>query len=173
MVVSKTSDPIQIKIKIPNPSQGPPGSSKSPNKDLKDKDVLCTFTIKIERPNSKHVCIKDCWPYCYQDQHAKPQSRSSSILQSPKWGFNGQGCSLYLQIQDRSQNLDRGCIKDMWPYPSQYQNAIPNSGFPASSKAPNDDLKDMDVFCTIKIKIEGQNLEHGCIKDKWRCPYHD
>ena len=98
-------DNIQIKIKIPNPSQGPPGSSKSPNKDLKDKDVLCTFTIKIERPNSKHVCIKDCWPYCYQDQHAKPQSRSSSILQSPKWELKGHGCFLHLQNQSRETKV--------------------------------------------------------------------
>ena len=28
---------------------------------------------------------------------------------------------------------------------------------PASFKAPNEDLKDMDVLCTFKIKIETQN----------------
>ena len=28
-----------------------------------------------------------------------------------------------------------------------------------SSKAPYQDLKDMDVLCTFKIKIESQNLE--------------
>ena len=48
MGVSKTSDHIQIKIKIPNPSQEPPASSKALNEDLKDMDVLCTFKIKIE-----------------------------------------------------------------------------------------------------------------------------
>ena len=48
MGVSKTSDHIQIKIKMPNPSQEPPASSKAPNDDLKDMDVLCTFKIKIE-----------------------------------------------------------------------------------------------------------------------------
>ena len=46
--VSKTSDHIQIRIKIPNPSQEPPASSKAPNQDLKDMDVLCIFIIKIE-----------------------------------------------------------------------------------------------------------------------------
>ena len=45
---------------------------------------------------------------------------------------------------------------------------IPNPGQepPASSKAPNEDLKDMDVLCMLKIKIELQNLDHGCIKDQ-------
>ena len=37
---------------------------------------------------------------------------------------------------------------------------------PASSKAPNEDLRDIDVFCTLKIKIESQNLDHGCTKDQ-------
>ena len=49
MGILKTCDHIQIKIKIRNPSQVTPASSKAPNKDLKDMDVLCTFKIKIER----------------------------------------------------------------------------------------------------------------------------
>ena len=44
---SKVADHIK-KIKMPNPSQEPPASSKAPNEDLKDIDVLCTFKIKIE-----------------------------------------------------------------------------------------------------------------------------
>ena len=35
---------------------------------------------------------------------------------------------------------------------------------PASSKAQYLDLKDMDIPCTLKIKIDSQNWEHGCIK---------
>ena len=45
---SQTRDYIQIKIMMPNPSQDPPASSKAPNEDLKDMDVLCNFKIKIE-----------------------------------------------------------------------------------------------------------------------------
>ena len=56
---SKTSDHIQIKIKMPNPMQEPPASPKAFNQDLKDIDVLCTFKTKIESKNSKHGCIKD------------------------------------------------------------------------------------------------------------------
>ena len=59
MLVSKTSDHIQIKIKTPNPSQEPRASSKAPNQVLKNMDVLCTFKIKIESQNSDHGYIKD------------------------------------------------------------------------------------------------------------------
>ena len=51
MYVSKTSYYMQFKIKMPNPSQEHAASSKAPNQDLKDMDVLCTFKIKIEGQN--------------------------------------------------------------------------------------------------------------------------
>ena len=57
--VQKASERIQINIKMRNPSQEPPASSKAPNKDIKDMDVLCTFKIKIKSQNVDHGCIKD------------------------------------------------------------------------------------------------------------------
>ena len=72
MGISKTSDHIQIKIKVSNPSQEPPVSSKATYEDLKEMDFLCTFKIKIERQNSDHGYIKDKRPYTNQDQDAKP-----------------------------------------------------------------------------------------------------
>ena len=57
MAISKTSDYIQIKIEMLNPSQEPPASSKAQNQEL--KDVLCAFKIKIESQNSEQGCIKD------------------------------------------------------------------------------------------------------------------
>ena len=69
---SKTSDYIQIKIKMRNPSQEPPAPTKAPYQDLKDMDVLCTFKIKIESQNLEYRCIKDHQPYPNQDQDAKP-----------------------------------------------------------------------------------------------------
>ena len=55
MAASKTSDHIQIKINMPNPSEELPVSSKAPNEDLKEMDVLCTFKVKIESKNLEHV----------------------------------------------------------------------------------------------------------------------
>ena len=49
MGISKTSDHIKIKIKMQNPSQEPPASSKAPYEDFKNMYVLCTFKVKIER----------------------------------------------------------------------------------------------------------------------------
>merc|ERR1711954_99838 len=267
----KDRDHIQIKIKMPNPSQKPPASSKAPNEDLTDMDVLCTFKIKLERQNSEYGGTKDQWPYPNQYWDAKPQSGTSSILQSPKSGLEGHGCSLHLQSQYREPKF--GIWVYQRPYPNQYQDANPQSGTssvlqrprsglqghgcslhlqsqdreskfgisvyqrpvtisksisgcqtpvrnlqyppkpqirtqrtwmffapsksryrakirnmgvpktsdhikikikmpnpsqepPASSKAPNEDLKDMDVLCTFKIKIKSQNSDHGCIKDQ-------
>ena len=80
MGVSKTTDNIQIKIKMQNPSQEPPASSKAPNKDLKDMNVLCTFKIKIDSQNLDHGYIQDQQPYPNQDQDAKPLSKTSSFL---------------------------------------------------------------------------------------------
>ena len=101
MGIWKTSDHIQIKIKIPNPSQEPPASAKASNQGLKDIDIIDTFKIKIKSKILDQGCIKDMWPHPNQDQDTKPQSGTSSILQSPKWGLKGHGCSLHLQNQDR------------------------------------------------------------------------
>ena len=73
MGIAMTSDHIQIKIKMSNPSQEPPAPYKAQNQDLKDIDVLCTFNIQVERKNSEQGCIKDQWPYPNQDPDMKPQ----------------------------------------------------------------------------------------------------
>ena len=59
MGVWKTSDHIQIKIKISNPRKEPAVSSKAPNQDFKDMDVLCIFKIKVESQNLEQGTIKD------------------------------------------------------------------------------------------------------------------
>ena len=44
---------------------------------------------------------------------------------------------------------------------------------PASFKAQNQDLKDMDALCTFRFKIESKTSEHGCTKDQWPYPNQD
>ena len=94
---SKTHDYIKIKIKTPNPKKETPASSKAPNQDLKGIAVLCTIKIKIESKNLEHRYIKDQWPYSNQDQDPKSQSRTSSILHSPKSVLKEHEFSLHLQ----------------------------------------------------------------------------
>ena len=59
MGLSLTNDHIEFMIKMPNHSQEPPASSKSPNQDLNGKDILCTFKVEILRKNVEYGCIKD------------------------------------------------------------------------------------------------------------------
>ena len=92
---------IHIKVKMTKLNQEPPAFSKVPNLDLKDMDALCTFKIKIESQKLEYGCTKDQWPYINQYQDAKPNSGTSSILQNPKLGIEGNGCSLQLQYQER------------------------------------------------------------------------
>merc|ERR1712081_15326 len=167
MCVPKTSDHIQINIRMPNPSQEPPASSKAPNEDLKDMDLLCTFKIKIESQNLAYGCTKYQRPYPNQYQDAKPQSGTSSNLQSPKSGLKCHGCYLHLQNQDREPKFGI-CVYQRPVDHIQINIRMPNHSQepPASSKAPNEDLKDMDVLCTFKIKIESKNSEYGCTKDQ-------
>ena len=82
MDVWNTIDHIKIKIKMPTPSQEPPASSKAPNEDLKDMDVLCTFKIKIESQNMDHGCIIDQWLNVTQDQVAKPSQEPPASLKA-------------------------------------------------------------------------------------------
>ena len=152
MCVPKTSDNIQINIRMPNPSQEPPASSKAPNQDLKDMDVLCTFKIKIESQNFEYGCTKDQWPYPNQYQDANPQSRTSSILKSQKSGLKGHGWFLQLQNQDANQNSEHGHIKDQWPCANYDHVSKSQSRTSTILQAPNQGSKIIHVLCTLKIK---------------------
>ena len=49
----------------------------------------------------------------------------------------------------------------------------PSKEPPVFSKALNENLKDMGVLCTFKIKIEIQNLEQGGNQDQLPYPNQD
>ena len=137
---------------MPNPSQEPPAFSKATNQDLKYMHVLCIFKIMIGSQILDHGCTKDQWPNPNQDSDAKPQSETSSFLQSPKSGLKGPGCSLHLQNQDRAEIWILGVPKTSDHIQIKIQ--IPNSSQepPVSSKAPNQDLKDMEFFAPSKSR---------------------
>ena len=90
MGVSKTSDHVQIKIKMPNPSQEPFSILQSPQKDLKDMAVLCTFNIKAKIWNmtvSKtidHIQIKINIPNTSQEHPASFTSPNQDFVLAPK-----------------------------------------------------------------------------------------
>ena len=57
MCEQKTSDHIKINIRMQNPSQEPPVSSKAPNHELKDMDVLSTLKIYRESQNLDQIFL--------------------------------------------------------------------------------------------------------------------
>ena len=59
MGVPKTSDHMQIRIRMSNPSQEPPAFCKAPSQDLEDMDVLCAIKIKIESQKLDHGSIEE------------------------------------------------------------------------------------------------------------------
>ena len=114
---------------MPNPSQEHPLSSKAPDEDLKDLNVLCTFKIKTESQNSKtsdyiNIKIKT------QNPGQEPPASSKAPNQDLMDIFS-------LQIQKSVH----GCTKVQWQYKIQDQDANLSQEPPASSKAPNQDLK--------------------------------
>ena len=62
------------------------------------------------------------------------------------------------EIKIESQNSEHCCIKDQSAYLNQIKMPNPIQDSPAPTKAPNQDLNDMDVPFTFKIKLESQNL---------------
>ena len=105
--------------------------------------------------------------------HIKIKINMLNLSQEPPASSKGSNKNLKdidalcaFKIKIESPNFDHRCIKNQRPYPNQDQDAKPQSGTSRSSKAPYDDLKDMDVLCTFKIKIKSQNLEHRSIKDQ-------
>ena len=83
MGVSKTSDPIQIKIKMPNPNQEPPYSSKAQNEDLMDMDDLCISKIKIEIKNLDHRSTKDQCPIQIKIKMPNPSQEPPGSSEAP------------------------------------------------------------------------------------------
>ena len=71
-------------------------------------------------------------------------------------------CTFKIKIE--SQNSKHWCIKISDHIQIQIKMPTPSQEPPASSKAPYDDLKDMNVVCTFKIKTESQNWDHRLSK---------
>ena len=152
MGVSKTSNNIQIKIMMPKPSPEPPASLTTQNEDLKDMDVLCTFKIKIQSQNLECGCINDQWQYSNQDQDAKPQSGTSSILESPKWGLKGYGFSLHLQNQSREPKFRS------WVYqrPVTISKSISRCQTPVRNLqcAPKPQMRTQRTWCFLHLQYQ-------------------
>ena len=152
MGVSKTCDHIQIKIKMPNPSQEPPTPSKAPNEGWKDMDVLCTFKIMVESQN-----------LVYQRPVNISKSKSSQVSRVSSKAPNGDSMdmdALYtFNFKIGSQSLDHMCIKDQWTYPNQDQDAQTKSGASSVLHGPKWGLK--GYGCSLHLQNQDREHEFG------------
>ena len=97
------NDPLWIIIKIPNPSQEPPVSSKAPKQDLKDMDFFATSTSRwiVKIPNNSVSKLSDHIKIKIPNPSQKPPSDIPGL-------YN-------FKIKIESWNLKHGCIKVHWP----------------------------------------------------------
>ena len=75
-------------------------------------------------------------------------------IQNPKSGRKGHGCSLHLQNQYRAKIWIMGVSKTSDHIQIKIKMPKPSQEYLVSCKASNEDLKDIDVLCTFKIKTE-------------------
>ena len=108
-IKSQNSDHGYIKDQWPYPNQDqdakPQSETSSPQESPKSwfKGHGCSLHLQIQARELKFRkwTYQRQWPCLNQYQDAKPQSGTSSVLQSPHWGLKGHGGSLHLQNQDR------------------------------------------------------------------------
>ena len=101
MDVSKTGDHIQMRIKMLNPCQYPPASSKSSNQDLKDMDFLGTFKIKMDSLHSEHGCMKtsDHIQIKIKMQNPRQEPPASFSAQKQDWEDMNVLCTFKIKIE--------------------------------------------------------------------------
>ena len=83
MDVSETSNRIKIMIKMPNPIQDPPASSKASNQDLKDRVVLCTLKSRQRAGIQKIVASKT-------KDYIQIKIQKQNPSQKPPWSSKAQ-----------------------------------------------------------------------------------
>merc|ERR1711954_484789 len=98
---------------------------------------------------SGHIQIKIKTP--------NPISGTSSTLKSPKLGLKGHSYSLHLQNQDKMPKFRSRVHQRPVSISKSRSRSQTRQEPPASFKAQNEDLKDMDILCTLKFKMESKN----------------
>merc|ERR1711954_568034 len=111
--------------------------------------------MKIQSQNLDQWCIKDMWPHQNQDQDAKPQSGTSSILQSPKSGVKGNGCSLHLQNQERQPKFRIWLYKRPVTISKSISGCQTQSGTSSNLQSPKSGLKGHGCF----LQLQNQDRE--------------
>ena len=161
MCVSKTSDNIQLKIKMPNPNQEPPASSWAPIEDLKDMDVLCTFKMKTESQNLEYRWIKTSYHIKIKIKMPSSSHEPPAPIRFSNQDFKNIYALCTFNIKIESINLEHGCIKNQWPYPNQDQDLKPQSGTSSPYQSLKLGLRGYEHSLRLQNQMESQDSESG------------
>ena len=134
-------------------------SSKAPNEDLKDMNVLCTFKIKIKAKLLIIGISKTRDQDQFKIQMPNPSREPPMSSKAPNEDFKDMDDLGTLKIKIEGKNLGHRSTKDQSPYTNQDQDVKPKSGTSSIFQSSKSGLV---CFCTFKIKTESQNLEYGC-----------
>ena len=87
-----------------------------------------------------------------------PSQKPQAPIKAPNQDLNDIDVLCTFEIKIESQNSEYRCIKNPHHIQVKIKTSNPNQEPPAPNKAPDQDLKHMDVLCTFKIEIKIQNL---------------
>ena len=128
-------------------------------------DFLCIVKTRIERQNSENRRIKYQRPYPNQDQDAKPLPTSSKAPNEDLKKDMDVLCTFKIktlsQIRIKGVSKTSEHIKIKIKMPNLSEETL------VSSKASNQDLKDMDVLCTFKSRQGAKLLNPGVSKTSY------
>ena len=91
-------------IKMPNPNQEPPKSSKAQNQDLQDIEVFCKIGKEGVSKTSDHIQI--------QTKIQNPSQEPPASSKVPNQDLEDIDVFCIFKIKIESKNLDHGFIKD-------------------------------------------------------------
>ena len=97
---------------------------------------------------------------------ANPSQEPPTSSIAPNQDLNDMVVLFTFKIKIESQSLDHRGSKASEHIQVMINIPNPSQEPPACFKASNEDLKDINVLGTFKMKLKSQNLDHGCIKDQ-------
>ena len=93
-----------------------------------------------------------------------PSEEPRTSSKSPYKDLMDMAVLCTFKIKLESQKLEHEFSKDQWPYPNQDQDKNPSQELPASSRASNHNLKDIDILWAFNFKRESQIQNNNIAK---------
>ena len=141
MGVPKTNDHIQIKIKIPDPSQEPPA---------------CTYTINLEREIQNMDASKTSARIQINIKILNLSQKPPASYKAPNKTYRTWGFFAPSKSRQRAKILSKSVSKTSDHIKIKIKGKNPSQEIPASFKALNWDYNYIDALCTFISRQEAK-----------------